>query len=323
MENQKSTEINRRSFLKSGAVVVASLAVAGTGVGLINKVNASDLRRENILRPPGAVDENDFIYGCIKCGLCVQICPVNAVKLAGISQGLSYGTPYIDVRNQPCDFSCDSLQCVETCPTAVLDFKQFKNIGEKAIIEYEKTRDRSDPEFNPFKVQIVAMREAVTMGMARLIPGTCLAVKGQGFTGTPRGDDFDGVHRSPARGRGRGMGLGQGKGRGPGGGGRHRRWEKNDVEEHDGEGRYKENVETKASPLSERHFDREICDLCVTECPIGCEAIEMVETEQPDGSLQYTPQVNEGCTGCGVCVMVCPTQKPSIVVEPWEGGDHV
>lgn len=316
MNKQENKDINRRNFLKSGAVAIASLTAIGAGAGLLQKANASDLRRENILRPPGAVKESDFIYGCIKCGLCVQICPVQAVKLAGISTGFSYGTPYIDVMNQPCDFSCDSLQCVETCPTGVLDFKQFKKVGEKAITEYEKDHDRSEPGFNPFRVQIVAMKEAVKIGMAKLIPETCLAVKGNGFTGTPRGYDFAGVHRSPGRGRGYGRGEGSGnrkhgKGMGNGKGRQLRRCQQ------------EEKAESKALPLNQRHFDREICDLCVTECPIGCQAIEMKQTTLADGSVSYKPQVNAGCTGCGVCVMVCPTQKPSIVVEPiTEGGNH-
>ncbi|MFA6019322.1 MAG: 4Fe-4S binding protein, partial [Rhodospirillales bacterium] len=28
------------------------------------------------LRPPGAIDENEFLAACIKCGQCVQVCPV-------------------------------------------------------------------------------------------------------------------------------------------------------------------------------------------------------------------------------------------------------
>lgn len=301
--------LDRRSFLKSGAVAIASLAVVGAGVGVIRQVRGNDIRSVNILRPPGAVEENDFAYGCIKCGLCVQICPVQAVKLAGIDHALAYGTPYIDVREQACDFSCDSLQCVETCPTGVLDFKQYKKIGEQAITEYEKEHDRSEPGFNPFKVQIVAMKESVNMGMARLIIETCLAVNGEGFEGTPRGENFKGLLRSPRR-RAKGRGEGHGKGRKRDGTG-------------PGHGQSDENYETKASPLRNKYFNREVCDLCVTQCPIGSKAIEMIETTQSNGEKQYRPQVNDGCTGCGVCVMVCPTQKPSIIVEPIREEQHV
>ncbi|MFW5705994.1 MAG: 4Fe-4S dicluster domain-containing protein, partial [Bacteroidota bacterium] len=132
----------------------------------------------------------------------------------------------------------------------------------------------------------------------------------------PRGEDFKGVHRSP--GRGQDYGVGQGRGRGSG---RHKHQD-GDGDRHQDKGRGRENAETKALPLRERYYDREICNLCVTECPIGCHAIEMLETTRADGSVSYIPQVNEGCTGCGVCVMVCPTENPSIVVEPPEGGAH-
>ncbi len=64
------------------------------------------------LRPPGALAEKDFLSSCIKCGQCVQVCPVEAIKLADIDEGFGIGSPYIDVRKQACDFSCDGLQCV-------------------------------------------------------------------------------------------------------------------------------------------------------------------------------------------------------------------
>lgn len=261
--------LNRRQFLKSGAVAVGALAAVGVGVGYLQKVTAESRINQKFLRPPGAIDETTFIYGCIKCGLCVQICPIQAIKLAGIKDGLAYGTPYIDVRNQACDFSCDSMQCVETCPTAVLNFVQFKDVGEKAIEEYDATHNR-DENYNPFPVQIRAMKSAVSMGIAKLNPETCLAFQGKGFKGSPRGSDFKGVNRSPYSG------------------------------------------DLKATPVSEKVYDEKICDICVKECPIGETAIIMSDK----GGGKMVPEVLNGCTGCGVCVMVCPTEKPSVIVEP-------
>jgi len=267
---KNNAEINRRQFLISSAVAFGSMAAIGVGVKYLQKSAEGD---ELLLRPPGAVAESDFIYGCIKCGLCVQICPIDAIKLAGINETFSYGTPYIDARNQPCDFSCDSLQCAETCPTAVLDFKQFKEVGEKAIEKYYKEHDTNEEGFNPFKTQIIAMKEAVVMGIAVLKKESCLAVSGKGFKGTPRGADFEGVNRTP------------------GGGTRG------------------------AVPLSDKQYDREICDLCVTECPIGETAI-VLEKSEDNGNISYKPKVLDGCTGCGVCVMVCPTEPTSIIINP-------
>lgn len=308
---KNNTDLDRRRFLKSGAVAVTAMAAIGAGVTYLKKVRGTDTRSHMFLRPPGAVHEDDFIYGCIKCGLCVQICPIQAVKLAGINEALSYGTPYIDVRKQACDFSCDSLQCVETCPTAVLDFKQYEEVGGNALSEYQKEHDVSDPNFNPFKIQIQAMREAVKMGMAKVNEKTCLAIKGEGFTGTPRGEDFEGLNRTPGRGMGRGQGQGQGQGKGLG-------------RRHEGRGGGRsQKSESKASPLKDKYYEREICNLCVTECPIGYSAIEMKEIHGQDGKLTFKPNVLDGCTGCGVCVMVCPTENPSIIVEPLNQESHV
>ncbi len=265
-------DFDRREFLKTSAVAVGALAVVGAGVSYLDKAKDSTQLRQDFLRPPGAiVDEVKFMYGCIKCGLCVQICPVQAIKLGDIHEGLSYGTPYIDVRNQACDFSCDALQCVETCPTAVLDFKQFKEAGAAAVEKASKQPGVDLSTVNPFEVQKVAMKEAVKMGVAKVITSTCLALKNKGFSGVSRGSDFEGILRSP------------------------------------------DSSYAYATPLKDKKFEREICNLCVTECPIGDTAIVLLADGNSNG---MTPKVLDGCTGCGVCVMVCPTQKPSIIVEP-------
>lgn len=53
----------------------------------------------------------------------MQVCPVEAVKLADLIDGVGVGVPYIDAREQACDFSCDGDQCVLACPTDSLKFK--------------------------------------------------------------------------------------------------------------------------------------------------------------------------------------------------------
>ncbi len=264
-------DFDRREFLKSGAIAVGALAIVGSGVSYLDKSDEGTQLTQEFLRPPGAIGEIDFMYGCIKCGLCVQICPVHAIKLADVHEGLSYGTPYIDVRNQACDFSCDALQCVETCPTAVLDFEQFKNAGAIAVEKASKLPGVDLSKVNPFEVQKVAMKEAVKIGKAHVNRRTCLAHNRKGFKGISRGLDFEGILRSP-------------------------------------DSKY-----DYATPLKDKEFDMEICNLCVTECPIGETAIVFVPGR---GSGKLHPRVLDGCTGCGVCVMVCPTDKPSIVVEP-------
>ncbi len=120
---------------------------------------------ESLLRPPGALAEKDLLASCIKCGQCVQVCPVEAIVLADGEGGLGIGVPYIDARKQACDFSCDATQCVLACPTGALSHHIDK-------------------------------KEQVNMGVARLArPNACLARQGRGFKGKARGADFDGLHR--------------------------------------------------------------------------------------------------------------------------------
>jgi len=79
-------------------------------------------------------------------------------------------------------------------------------------------------------------------------------------------------------------------------------------------------TDNSASPLHSKEFDREICNLCVTECPIGEKAI--IQTPSRSGR-KLIPRVLDGCTGCGVCTMVCPNENPSIVVRPLNSNHDV
>lgn len=149
----------RRAFLLS--ILLGAGTVAAAMAGYVPIVSGWVKR----LRPPGALQEKEFLASCIKCGQCVQVCPVNAIKLADIADGFGNGAPYITARDQACDFSCDAVQCVLACPTGALSHSIDK-------------------------------KEQVHMGLAVLArPDACLARQGKGFKGKARGDAFAGMHR--------------------------------------------------------------------------------------------------------------------------------
>ena len=105
----------RRQFL-------AGIAVALTG-GLGGAWLALDKARSpRYLRPPGALPENDFLAACIRCGLCVQSCPFDTLKLTDARSLAALGTPYLIARDVPC-YLCkgyNELKCIAACPTPAL-----------------------------------------------------------------------------------------------------------------------------------------------------------------------------------------------------------
>jgi len=51
------------------------------------------------------------------------------------------------------------------------------------------------------------------------------------------------------------------------------------------------------------------CTLCVDKCPIGRDAIRLDEAG-------WVYVIKEGCVGCGVCQLYCPTTPKAVVVHP-------
>jgi len=71
----------RRKFLRSVALGVG--IIGASLLGFIPVLQQWVVR----LRPPGALLEQKFLASCIKCGQCVQVCPVEAIKLAELDDG--------------------------------------------------------------------------------------------------------------------------------------------------------------------------------------------------------------------------------------------
>ncbi|HTY03344.1 MAG TPA: 4Fe-4S dicluster domain-containing protein [Rhodocyclaceae bacterium] len=148
--------------------------------------------KKSRLRPPGALEEHDFLASCIKCGQCVQVCPVQAIRLADLTDGFGVGAPFIEARDQACDFSCDAAQCILACPTGALTYKkpEFLAVRDGASLAAKPVlkAKENDPE-NTLNLQ-------ERMGVARLVrPELCLAIKGKGFKGQARGAGFEGRMR--------------------------------------------------------------------------------------------------------------------------------
>jgi len=76
-------------------------------------------KNDRRIRPPGALDESDFLARCVRCGECMQVCPNNALHPSFSEAGLEgLWTPVLVPRIGYCEASC--VLCSEACPTGAI-----------------------------------------------------------------------------------------------------------------------------------------------------------------------------------------------------------
>ncbi len=113
----KVKKISRRKFIQT------SLCAVGTGGVVLALLNNSAKADDFVfIRPPGALDAEDFYSACINCGLCVEACPYDTLRLFDLTAGKDAATPYFVARDIPCEM-CPDIPCLAACPTGALDPK--------------------------------------------------------------------------------------------------------------------------------------------------------------------------------------------------------
>lgn len=97
----------------------AGVAIVGSVIGHALLRSRPAISAE-IIRPPGALPEKQFDATCIRCGLCVEDCPYDILKLASWNDAAPTGTPFFVARQDPCRM-CADIPCARACPTGALD----------------------------------------------------------------------------------------------------------------------------------------------------------------------------------------------------------
>lgn len=105
-----------------------------------NRLNTNPFKKyfkKDRLRPPGALNEKQFMELCIRCARCIEICPYESIKRADLLDSFQIGTPYVYAEEKAC-YLC--MKCPPVCPTGALDPKMIQpekiNMGI-AIINQE------------------------------------------------------------------------------------------------------------------------------------------------------------------------------------------
>ena len=139
---------NRRKFFATTLQSVGLTALGGLlWSGYSDEVKASPL----VLRPPGAIAEEDFLKACIKCGLCAEACQnrdsnkdketgkarPGTLQMAKGGDHRMIGTPFFIPTEVPC-YMCEDIPCVPVCPSGALD--QLSVSNEKGELDIDKSR---------------------------------------------------------------------------------------------------------------------------------------------------------------------------------------
>jgi ferredoxin len=125
----KTPDLGRRTAL-------ASAAAGAVAIPVFRIADWPDRAySEKVIRPPGAVEEREFLERCIRCAECMKVCPNNALHPAFFEAGVEgLWTPILIPRIGYCEFSC--VLCGQVCPTGAIQKiteKQKMGIEQKPV----------------------------------------------------------------------------------------------------------------------------------------------------------------------------------------------
>lgn len=103
-------------------------ALGGLAAGLTMRIDVAHpsgsplqlpRRHLELLRPPGALPEPEFLSRCVRCDACVRACVTNTLQPDWYRAGLEgLWAPRMDLRHAACDQSCNA--CGQICPTEAI-----------------------------------------------------------------------------------------------------------------------------------------------------------------------------------------------------------
>jgi MauM/NapG family ferredoxin protein len=112
-------KLNRPPDMGRRAVLGGLLA--GISLPLFGKLDGSTHHASDprLIRPPGALPENEFLTLCQRCGLCMKVCPTNAINPTLGEAGMAgFWTPHLIMTRGYCEYTC--TLCGSVCPTGAI-----------------------------------------------------------------------------------------------------------------------------------------------------------------------------------------------------------
>ena len=113
-------------------VVVSALSgIAAVPLLRITPLGTANAKNPNLLRPPGSLEEKEFLRRCVKCGECMKVCITNGLQPTLMEAGLEgIWSPTLVPRIGYCEYRC--TLCGQVCPTGAI---KKLSLPEKAKVK--------------------------------------------------------------------------------------------------------------------------------------------------------------------------------------------
>jgi len=107
-----NVDLGRRRLLASG---VGALLVVPAVSAVVQRTRTDP----SLIRPPGALPEQEFLRRCVRCGECMKVCLTNGLHPTLTEAGLEgLWTPILVPRLGYCEYNCNL--CSQVCPTGAI-----------------------------------------------------------------------------------------------------------------------------------------------------------------------------------------------------------
>lgn len=131
VEQQYAIDLSKRAFMVTGLTTAAVVPLLKLNYG-----KNTNKGKTSLIRPPGAVDEQEFLALCIRCGECMKVCKTNGLHPVLLEAGIEgLWTPKLIPRIGYCDYGC--VLCTRVCPSGAI---QRLSLEEKREVSLGRAR---------------------------------------------------------------------------------------------------------------------------------------------------------------------------------------